>query len=118
MKIKAVQKSGFVLLVIPDDITFQNCRSLKKQIDKALQIFPDAYMVFDFYQVNFLNSSGIGLLVETLKALRKRGGGLFIIRCGGPVKRLFEKTNLDKDIILLKDEDAVLERLQCASKGD
>ena len=39
MKVKASQQEGFVLLVIPEDITFQNCKSLKAQIEKALQVF-------------------------------------------------------------------------------
>lgn len=107
MKIRAEQKGRVILLELPEDITFQNCNSLKQQIDKALQVFPDKWMVLDFYRVSFINSSGIGILVDTLKKLRQRGGALFIIRCGGPVKRLFEKTHLHEDIHLLKDEEAV-----------
>ena len=107
MKVKASQQEGFVLLIIPEDITFQNCKSLKAQIEKALQVFPDKWMVLDFKKVDFINSSGIGILVDALKTLRKREGGLFITRCGGPVRRLFEKTRLHEDIKLVKDEEAV-----------
>ncbi len=118
MKVKASQKEGFVLLGIPEDVTFQNCKSLKAQIDKALQVFPDKWMVLDFHRVDFLNSSGIGILVDTLKTLRSRGGGLFIIRCGGPVKRLFEKTRLHEDIMLVKDEEAVKARIESPDSWD
>jgi len=118
MKVKAVQKQGFVLLVVPEDITFQNCRDLQDQIAKALQVFPEPWMVLDFYHVNFLNSSGIGILVDTLKQLRTRGGGLFVVRCGGPVKRLFEKTNLHRDILVVRDEEAVLAHIAAEKNGD
>lgn len=112
MKVNATQRDNYVMLSIPEDITFQNYGELKSEINKAIHVFPDRWMVFDFTEVSFINSSGIGLVVETLKTLRKRGGGLFIISCKEPVERLFIKTRLHKDILLQPDEEAVVNYLR------
>jgi stage II sporulation protein AA (anti-sigma F factor antagonist) len=112
MKLNALQRKNYVLLEIPEDITFQNYLGLKSEIDKAMHVFPESWMVLDFTAVSFINSSGIGLVVEALKNLRKRGGGLFIINCTQTVERLFIKTRLHKDILIKPDEGAVEETLE------
>ena len=111
MKVNATARDNYVMLNIPEDITFQNYGQLKSEIDKAIHVFPNRWMVFDFTAVCFINSSGIGIVVETLKTLRKRGGGLFIIHCIDAVERLFVKTRLHKDVLLQPDEEAVAKYL-------
>ncbi len=112
MKVRAEEQDNYIVLIIPEDITFQNYIELKSEIDKAIHVFPQRWMVLDFTMVNFINSSGIGLVVDILKTLRQRKGGLFIIHCKDTIERLFVKTRLHKDVLIMEDGNAVTKYLQ------
>lgn len=117
MKLRASQKQGFVVLTIPEDVTFQTCGALKAQLDRALTVFPGPWMALDLGQVAFINSSGVGLLVELLRSLRARGGGLYLVRVHEHIRRLLEKTKLHEDLVMVADEAAVAARVAAAA-GD
>ena len=37
MKVQAGQKEGYALLVVPEDVTFQNCQELRQQFDRIAE---------------------------------------------------------------------------------
>ena len=46
MKVNVTSRDNYVMLNIPEDITFQNYGQLKSEIDKAIHVFPNRWMVF------------------------------------------------------------------------
>ena len=55
----------------------------------------------DFSQVEYLDCSGIGALVCVHKRARERGGQLVIKGVQGRIRYLFERTRLDKTLLIL-----------------
>jgi anti-sigma B factor antagonist len=57
-------------------------------------------VIFDLSAVNFLDSSGIGILVMCHAKLKKAGGSLRIAGAQGMVRQIIEMTNVNKLIEL------------------
>ena len=57
-------------------------------------------VIFDLSNVNFLDSSGIGILVMCHAKLKKAGGSLRIAGAQGMVRQIIEMTNVNKLIEL------------------
>lgn len=53
-------------------------------------------VIFDLTNVNFLDSSGIGILVMCHAKLKKAGGSLRIAGAQGMVRQIIEMTNVNK----------------------
>jgi anti-sigma B factor antagonist len=53
-------------------------------------------VIFDLANVNFLDSSGIGILVMCHAKLKKAGGALRIAGAQGMVQQVLEMTNVNK----------------------
>lgn len=60
--------------------------AIQEQIDKLVSNFSYTFLVFDFNNLNFINSEGIGLLMTIHAHLVKTKKGLIIIRAKSHVK--------------------------------
>jgi anti-sigma B factor antagonist len=54
------------------------------------------HIIADLRGVDFLDSTGLGALVGSLKRLRTRDGSLKVVASPGPVLRIFEVTGLTR----------------------
>lgn len=55
-----------------------------------------ARLVVDLTQVSYMDSSGIGILVEVYRRVRAYGGALMVCGLADRVRSVFEITKLDK----------------------
>ncbi|ESR27170.1 Anti-sigma F factor antagonist (spoIIAA-2) [Lutibaculum baratangense AMV1] len=67
-------------------------------------------VVLDLSKVEFVDSSGLGAIVATLKRIGPRGS-LAVAGATGAVERLFKLTRMDKVFPLHEDVDAAVRRM-------
>jgi anti-sigma B factor antagonist len=65
-------------------------------------------LVLDLDGVDFLDSTGLGTIVSTLKRARTHGGDLRLVCTQSRITRMFEITGLDKAVPLLPTLDAAV----------
>jgi anti-sigma B factor antagonist len=65
-------------------------------------------LVVDLAQVVFVDSSGLGALIGSLKAARRAGGDLRVARASDRVRDLFAQTGLDRIVRIYPSVDAAL----------
>ncbi|MCB2191500.1 MAG: STAS domain-containing protein [Deltaproteobacteria bacterium] len=70
-------------------------RPLKKRLHECT-IDGCAKLVLDLEKVDFMDSSGLTVLISALKALRENGGQLVLSGVGPELTSLFQLTRLDK----------------------
>lgn len=72
-------------------------------------------ILIDLQDVNFMNSSGIGALVATLKDVKKEGGKLFLCSLSDQVRIIFQLTKMERVFKPLKDraefEEKILQQI-------
>lgn len=63
-------------------------------------------VVLDVRELEFIDSTGLGVVLGAMRRLREGGGTLSIAGATGPVKRVLEITDLDKVIPLVDAANA------------
>ncbi|MDJ0616423.1 MAG: STAS domain-containing protein [Calothrix sp. MO_192.B10] len=95
-QIKIIKPSGSL-----DASTSQELRS---QITELIQNGVKIVLV-DFQDVTFMDSSGLGALVLSFKALRAVDSQLFICSVNQQIKILFDLTGMDKVFTIFANQD-------------
>lgn len=65
------------------------------QLQRALQEIHSPYLIFDIAQVPYMDSAGLGLLVNTYVAAQKNGRKLAVVGATSRIMTLFEMTKVD-----------------------
>jgi anti-sigma B factor antagonist len=64
-------------------------------------------LMIDLEQVEFMDSSGIGVLIGTLRRVNERDGSLALVCSKGPVLRVLEVTGLNKVFDIFDSADDI-----------
>lgn len=81
---------------------------VREEIDYIIQEKQVKNIVFDFKNMNFMDSSGIGVVIGRYKRIFSEGGKVAVINMNSRVKKIFDLSGMNK-IIQVHDtyEDAV-----------
>jgi len=70
------------------------------------------HMVVDLSRVGFIDSTGLGILVDALKRLRRSGGTLSLVVTDYDIERLFELSGLKSSFQMYRSREEALESLE------
>ncbi len=88
--------SSIVQIIEPKGILDSTkATDFRDNIDRSIQNGVQIILV-DFTDVTFMDSSGLGTLVLSLKTVRNAGVKLFLCSINEQVKMLFELTSMDR----------------------
>jgi anti-sigma B factor antagonist len=102
---------GASLIDLEGEIDVYTAPNLKQQIINLLDEGV-RHVTVNLTDVEYLDSTALGVLIGGLKRLRERDGSLDLI-CPNPrIKRVFEITGLDKIFDIYATEEEAVKRLQ------
>ena len=101
-KLKVLQPSG--ILDGTTGINFRN--EISRLVNNNTKI-----IIVDFQNVSFMDSSGLGALVLSLKMARAHGAKLFICSINDEIQMLFELTNMDQVFQVFPNRETVEKKL-------
>jgi anti-sigma B factor antagonist len=88
------------VVVVPEgEIDLATVEELEGELEAAAA--ESAHLVLDLRAVDFIDSAGIRLVLETHRALQAAGGELAVVRGPGAVQRVFELVGLGDRVPLL-----------------
>ncbi|PJZ86822.1 STAS domain-containing protein, partial [Leptospira levettii] len=102
------------------DIDLYKCPEIKQLMEQKIA---DGYryMIFDFSRTSHIDSSAIGMVIQIVGWLRRRGGELVVTNIRDSVKKIFEITRLYNHIRVaenLPSAKEILQRIVYANEGD
>lgn len=86
------------------EISFLNMEDIKREIIRLIHE-EDRHLVMNLEKVDFMDSTGLGMLLVFLKMMRSRGGDMVVERPQLGVQKLLEMTRLDKLIKVIKTDE-------------
>ncbi len=101
--VKVVQPSGI--------LDGANTNQLRRDISDVVENGTDIVLV-DFQDVTFINSSGLGALVSTLKLVRSAGSEIFICSLTEQVKMMFELTKMNRVFKTFASRDEIEQKVR------
>ena len=94
MDFKVVAKDDDTLIEVGGQLIVGNRQLLKEQVLDQLER-GDRKFIVDFSKTDFIDSSGLGVLVTLSKKIREQGGQLSLVSLSEDLRTLFELTKLD-----------------------
>jgi len=88
-------ENGWAVLEVQGEVDLYTSSQLREAIVRLTEE-EENRIVVDLYNVSFMDSSGLGVLVAGLKRARERGGELALVFGEGSVQKVFGITGLDK----------------------
>ncbi len=111
MSLKQYEKNGACIIVLPEQLMMADCneaRAIFKQI-LGSSTLP---VLVDFSELDFMDSSGIGVLVNAHQTAKDVDRMFALFNIKPTVLSLIELTQLDQVFTIYADEQAVYEAVE------
>lgn len=83
-------------IFLGEDLDHHNAMYIREISDCYIEKYPVNKIVFDFTGVEFMDSSGIGVIMGRYKQMTYAGGTVYVCGIGKNVDRIFEMSGLYK----------------------
>lgn len=94
MKITYIKKDKRLIFEIEEDIDECYVQKIRRRIDNEIQRYMPKEVIFDFSNVSFMDSAGIGLIIGRYKLINMIGGELKIANVNTQIQKIFEMSGL------------------------
>lgn len=94
MKITVTQKEDICVIHLKGRIIYESENYVKSEIDKLFES-GQKKLVLDLTELSYINSSGLGILINLLKKIRGQNGDLHLACLSKEISELFRITSLD-----------------------
>ena len=98
MEQKYEKEYGCLTLRMPAELDHHQSEFLKEEADQLLLKYPVRSLIFDFTDTQFMDSSGIGVLIGRCKNVRFSGGYVKAVHLSEQINRIFQLSGLKKII--------------------
>ena len=93
---KFLNESKTLIVKINEEIDHHSCDLIKNKIDLTINFRNTQKLIFDFSGVNFMDSSGIGMVMGRYKSMNKNGGKTAVVGLKPTVRKIFNMSGLFK----------------------
>lgn len=108
MYLKFSKKDNTIVVVMSGELDHHSAENVRIKIDNKIDEFGSKNLIFDFSDVNFMDSSGIGIILGRYKKINEYGGKVAIVNLRPHIKRVFELGGLFK---IIKEYESVEEAI-------
>ncbi len=81
---------------LPEELDHSNAADIRKRTDESIYSGKVKNVVFDFSGTNFMDSSGIGMIMGRYRLVNPLGGRIRIVGAQGNIKRIIKLSGLHK----------------------
>lgn len=111
MEIKLLGDKRTVLVRIMQELDHHTAAEIRKKTDAKIKSSNAVNIIFDFSSVEFMDSSGIGLIMGRYKMAKILGGKVVIYGAGKQIQRIIEMSGIDRIVKLCATHDEAIEAL-------
>lgn len=106
MNITYLKDEKTLLLKITEELDHHVVEKLRRKADYEIERYIPRKVIFDFNNVTFMDSAGIGLILGRYKNISMLGGKLELINVGQAVNKILVMSGVHKLIDINKEECA------------
>ncbi|SKA79654.1 anti-anti-sigma regulatory factor, SpoIIAA [Caloramator quimbayensis] len=109
MLLKFSKRGNTLIVSMCGELDHHSAENVRAKIDNKIDEFGIKNLIFDFSDVNFMDSSGIGVVIGRYKKITEYGGRVGIVSLKPNIKRVFELGGLFKIIKEYKNIEEAIE---------
>lgn len=104
MEKQRIVKQGSALIVrLPRELDHHVATEIREEADRYLEAGTLSEIVFDFSETEFMDSSGIGMLMGRYRLIHLMGGKVLACHLQKQVYRIFQMSGLEKIIEIVQE---------------
>lgn len=111
MQLSHQNENGHCMLTIEGNIALDGVSDVKSYVKPLLQDEAISAVVINFAKVDFIDSSGIGLIVSIFKTLQQRQAKLVLCLLSKKNQEIFSMTRLDKILSIYDTQEEAINSL-------
>lgn len=101
---RRMEKQGSRLIVrLPRELDHHEAAVIREEADRYLEAGSLSEILFDFSETEFMDSSGIGMLMGRYRMIHLMGGKVLARRLDRQVYRIFQMSGLEKIIEIIQE---------------
>ena len=98
-----------LVVKMPRELDHHYATGLCSQIDLMIDAYNIRKLVFDFMDTEFMDSSGIGVIIGRTRNIGFLGGTTYAIHLNGQIRKIFHDTAADtRGCLGITDRDAIV----------
>ncbi|MBE6978648.1 MAG: STAS domain-containing protein [Ruminococcaceae bacterium] len=102
MQFTSFLEDGTLTVVLTGEIDHHCAKRYIQAIDAKVEAYTPAVCILDFSEVSFIDSSGVAVVINALRAMKRMGGRLLLTGIGSQPMKVFQAAGVDK-IIEIKE---------------
>lgn len=95
LTVETAQLKGAVVLEAQGDLDAHTMRALRQALEQVLEGTNEDSVVVDLNAVDFMDSTGLALMLNAARRLTRRRRGFAIVCQEGPIRRAFRVSGLE-----------------------
>ncbi len=91
-----IVKGSCMFVKLPQDLDCNNAAVIRSESDKIMEKENIRTIIFDFEKTNFMDSTGIGVIMGRYKSIKLVGGSVAAINVNASVEKLLTLSGIHK----------------------
>lgn len=104
MEFQYETKTGSLRIFTPREIDECAASEMKREVDMLIDNYQIRHLIFDFTHTEFMDSSGIGMLIGRSRKMGYAGGSVEAENLNKRVQKIFAMAGLPRLITVIKEE--------------
>ena len=100
MEVRLIGEKKALLVKVTGELDHHVAEKIKTAVDEKLRCTNAVNVIFDFSELEFMDSSGIGVIMGRYKKVRTLGGRVIALGVNAGILRIMEMSGMDKIIKL------------------
>jgi len=92
--VKIEENNNTAIALLEGDIDHHTASEMREKIDDFIQENHPSVLYLDFNKINFMDSSGIGLIMGRFRLMKLFGGRVEVINASKSLERIFKLSGL------------------------
>ncbi|MVB11566.1 Anti-sigma F factor antagonist [Caprobacter fermentans] len=105
MGVRLILREGVLTAVLSGEIDHHSAREIRGEIDETASRVKPKKIIFDFSAVQFMDSSGIGLIMGRCKLMQLWGGTVEIVRLPRKIEKIVSLAGLNQLCVIKGDNE-------------
>ena len=110
MEIKDQKKNDFVIISIDGNIVMEDTVKLKEYVEQYIEMPSLKGIILDCQEVNYIDSSGLGLIVSIYKTLKSSNKKFALFGFSEKTIEIFVLTKLNSILTITEDVESAMEK--------
>jgi stage II sporulation protein AA (anti-sigma F factor antagonist) len=114
LSLRIEKKEEVLCLFLQGELDHHSAEKVRAAVDEALASMKIRHLVLDLSGLEFMDSSGLGVILGRYKLIQQRNGKMFVCSIAPSIYRLFQMSGIFKIIHCLPDLEEALDQLGVA----